>query len=103
MAKKNDNKLNAQRGDKPEKITQITKDYMRDYILFQANTDENKSWFLKACQENTVKKMNKARGEYTDIDVSAVRKLFVKRFFPNLGKKETTTTFLEDVENLFKV
>lgn len=103
MAKKNDTKLNAQRGDKPEKITQITKDYMRDYIIYQANTDENKSWFLKACQENTIQKMSKARGEYTDIDVSAVRKLFVNRFFADLNKKKKTTTYLEDIEKMFKV
>ena len=32
MAKTKTAKLNAERGEKPDKIVRITKDYMRDYI-----------------------------------------------------------------------
>lgn len=102
MAKNNKNKLDAKLGQIPEKITQITKDYMRDYILYQANTDENKAWYLELCKSHLIDKKSKERGEYKDIDVAEVRKAFVDRFFSELKKKNTKTTYMEDLETLFK-
>lgn len=100
MAKTKKDKLDAKRGDKPDKIVRITKDYMRDYILYQANTDENKAFYLQLCKKYTVSKM-KDEKEYKDIDVSKVRKEFVKKFFPELLDTKTEKTYLEELEEMF--
>ena len=102
MAKSNKNKLDASLGHKPTKITQITKDYRRDYILHQAKTDENKAWYLELCKANLIDKKSKEKGEYKDIDVAPVRKAFVDRFFPELKKSKSKTTYFEELEELFK-
>lgn len=100
MAKTKTAKLNAERGEKPDKIVRITKDYMRDYIQYQANTEENKAWYLALCKANTVDKMKDGK-TYKDINVSVVRKAFVDKFFPELLKKETEETYLDELEKLF--
>ena len=102
MAKTNKNKLDATLGHKPTKITQITKDYMRDYILSQANTDENKAWYLELCKSKSIDKKSKTKGDYKDIDVAEVRKAFVDKFFPELKKNKKEKTYLEELETLFK-
>ena len=100
MAKTKSEKLDAKRGDKPDKIVRITKEYMRDYIKYQANTEENVKWFINLCKSNTVDKMKDGK-TYKDIDLSKVRKEFVEKFFPKLIKKESNKTFLEELDDFF--
>ena len=101
MAKTKTAKLNAGRGEKPDKIVRITKDYMRDYIQYQANTEENKAWYLALCKANTVDKLDKNGKPYKDINVSVVRKAFVDKIFPELLKKDTEETYLDGLERMF--
>lgn len=97
-------KLKAENGDKPSKKSEISKQYMKEYIKYQANTPENIAWFIELCKKNnTVKKKSKDKGEYYDIDVSAVRDKFVEKFiddFPAL-KKESETTYVDSLDDFF--
>mgnify|MGYP003508615310 CR=1 FL=1 len=101
MEKTKKDRLDAKRGDIPDKIVRITKDYMRDYIQYQANTEENKAWYLALCKANTVDKLDKNGKPYKDINVSVVRKSFVEKFFSDLLKKDDEETYLDELEKLF--
>lgn len=102
MAKNNTKeKLNAKKGDLPEKKVQITKEYMRDYIKYQANTPENIEWFKALCNKFKVKKTTKALGEHFDIDVAEVRKEFIDRFFADKFKKDEEVSFFDSLDDFF--
>lgn len=96
-------KLNP-KTDKPEKLIQITKGYMKGYILYQANTEENKAWFKAMVKNPDFQKSvkNNLTGKETiDIDIKKVRKEFCKKFFPQLVEKEPKKTFIDSIDDEF--
>lgn len=94
--------LNA-KTDKPTKLSELTKGFMKDYIAYNGN-DDDKAWYIALVSNNLITKKNNFTGkEYETIDIKIVRKEFCVRFFPNLIKKDKTTkkSYLDELKEDF--
>ena len=79
---------------------------MIEYLKTVATEDDRK-WFKKICSnpDNQKEYTNRSTGKtYTDVDISAVRDEFCKRFFSNMTKKKKKVsdkqTFLDLVNSI---
>lgn len=85
--------------DKPENLTQVTKNFMLAYMQNVAPQDIE--WFKKLCMENVKKEKNKLTGNEQDVIViKDVRAKFVDRYFPNLANDKKNKSFLDLVNEL---
>lgn len=86
-------KLDATKGDIPEKRDQIDKYYVVAYTKLHG-TPEQKANIKKCIQENTVERIsNFTKKPYTDVKMKAVRNLFCSYFFDYLNDKPGTKSF----------
>lgn len=87
--------------DTPENKTQITKPFMLAFMRCEKATDDDRKWFVDTCKKYPKEKTNPLNGQtYQDIDVPAVRKEFVNRFYPQLNTKKKSKSFLDEVMDL---
>lgn len=88
--------------DKPQNLTDITQDFMLEYMRKVATATEEKEWFKKLCNDNVDTKVNNlTKEEVKVIKLKVVRKAFAERYFPTLVKaKKKGATFLDLVNNL---
>lgn len=90
--------------DTPTAKTDITKPFMKAYIMSEKATPEDIAWFKSVVSnpDNQKEYLNRLNGEkYTDIDIPKVRKLFCERFYPQLlAKKAGNKSFIETIMGL---
>ena len=93
-------KLDAAKGEVPEKRDQIDKYYVVAYTKMHG-TPEQRAAIKKVIKENTVERIsNFTKKPYTDVKMKAVRDMFCEYFFPKLNDKPADKTFIEDLEEL---
>lgn len=93
-------KLDAAKGEVPEKRDQIDKYYVVAYTKMHGTPEQRKA-IKKVIQENTVERIsNFTKKPYTDVKMKAVRDLFCEYFFPKLNDKPGTTTFDDELNDL---
>lgn len=76
----------------PKAIPNLTKDAMLHYIK-NYGTKEDKVWYVNLCKSNIIEKKNNLTNEMSEgFNISAIRKEFAKKFFPNLLEEKKTKT-----------
>ena len=94
-------KLNAAKGDIPEKKSDIDKMYVLEYTKLNG-TPEQRARIKECIKKNTVERVSPlTQKPYMDVKMGEVRKVFCDEFFKNLNKKEKATkTFFDLVDEL---
>lgn len=74
---------------RPTKKSQITRNFMRDYIRYKAKGKDDKQWFYNLVEAN-----QKDDGTF---DYPAIRTEFCKKYFPELlAEKKSFLTEIRD-------
>lgn len=74
--------------DTPEKLTDLTKKFMLDYVKAKG-TDKDKKWFQDLYKKHRIEKPDRLKPERTVVGIDNIgefRKAFAMRFFPQLIK-----------------
>lgn len=93
-------KLDAAKGEIPEKRDQIDKYFVVAYTKLHGTPEQRKA-IKKVIQKNTVERIsNFTKKPYTDVKMKEVRDLFCEYFFQKLNDKPGTKTFDDELNDL---